>query len=730
MDTLSEAFEQRHLEETLAWVREKDARVSADKAAVDAQIAEMMENYDSENLELRMALLVVEDARRALEAQLRALGRAKDSPYFGRIDFRADDEDVTNRLYIGRNGFFDEAAQTVVVVDWRTPVANLYYESAVGHASYVSAEDTITGELSCKRTYNIKRGHLNAYYDADMVANDELLQEYLTRSASAVLRDIVATIQKDQNEIIRIPPWRDVLVQGVAGSGKTTVALHRLAYLLFNYADQLKNAGVLVIGSNRMFLSYIAGMLPDLGVENVRQMVMGEFLRHMLRLPQPEREAETLPEQTAWQSGQAFFDALAAYVRAFEDGVFLAEDLMLDGEPVMPRTEIDTLVLGDRRHDMADRAEQMQRILELRLSTALPQRIAQLEAQSDRDVAAFRAGEDTGYTRVGDIIDRRNAHVAQAKKEAAAMRLRFARQVRKMTPEKLYCAFLTQCARDGAREAQRIARRVKSGQYGLYDLAALLYVTARLEGLEQADEFRHLVIDEAQDFGASLYAVLAAVFPQPRTTFTILGDVSQNLAGDAGVSDWDTVLERSFAGRRHEFRVLSKSYRNTIEIAETANAVLSHSHTRAYDITPVVRHGEPVAFDRLPASALPAAIETEIAAWRQRPAGEEGSLAVICPTAQAARRLHAVLHDRDGVSLFAGGAGETAAYAGGVSVFDIGSVKGLEFDRVILADAGAAAYPETQSAVRALYVACTRALHSLRVLYSGERSPLFTAATE
>ena len=729
MDTLSEAFERQHLEETLAFVGKKDAEAAAGKKEVDAQIAEMLEHYDSENLELRMALLVVQDRQRELESRLRVLGRAKDSPYFGRVDFRADDETETSRLYIGRHGLYDEASHTAVVVDWRTPAANLYYEASVGRASYVSVEDTITGELSCKRTYNIKRGHLNAYYDADMVANDELLQEYLAKSASAVLRDIVATIQKDQNEIIRIPPWRDVLVQGVAGSGKTTVALHRMAFLLFNFSDRLKNAGFLVIGANRMFLSYIAGMLPDLGVENVRQMVMGEFLRYLLRLPTPKAEPAVPQAETVWQSGQDFFDGLSAHVRAFEDSVFLSNDLMLDSEPIMTVTEIGERVLGARKHDMTDRAEQMQRILELRLSEALPRLIVQLEAESDRDIAAFRAGQDTGYASIGDIIDTRDARIARAKKEAAVMRRQFIRQVRRMTPEKLYRDYLTRCVRAGVPEAGGVLKRVRAGQYGLYDLAALLYVTDRLERPERADEFRHLVIDEAQDFGESLYAALAAVFPQPRTTFTILGDVSQNLAGEAGISDWRTMLDCSFSGRGHEFRTLSKSYRNTIEIAETANAVLSHSRG-TWEITPVVRHGEPVALEQVSDAALPAAVDAEIGAWKARGPGQEGSLAVICPTASAAQALYAALADRTGVQLFTETAGDTAAYAGGISVFDVRSVKGLEFDRVILTGADAAAYPETQSAVRMLYVACTRALHSLRVLYADRRSPLFGAVTE
>lgn len=718
MDTLSEQFERQNLKETLVFVEKKTREVSAVKAELDAQIAEMMEHYNSDNEELRMALVVATDMQKSQGAVLTTLARAQDSPYFGRVDFRADDEASPERIYIGRGGLYDEKTHRTVVVDWRTPVANLYYDAVSGRASYKSVGETISGELTCKRTYNIKNGVLNAFFDADMVTNDELLQEYLSKNTGAVLKDIVATIQKDQNEIIRIPPWNDVLVQGVAGSGKTTVALHRLAYLIFNFSDRLKTSGFAVIGSNRLFLSYISGMLPDLGVENVRQMVMPELLRHILLYDDPAHECVPPAEETAWQSSQAFFDAYDAHIREFEDGVFLSGDLMLLDEPVMTRDEIAEKVIGNRTHPMADRAALMHSILSLRLDTALPAAVARLEAQSDRDVARFRAGEDTGYPTVGNIIDHRNAQIALAKKQASALKNQFARRVRAMPPEKLYAQFLAKCAKSGEKRAKAVLSRVKRGEYGVYDLCALLYAAARLDRPPRADEFRHLVIDEAQDFGPSLYAMFARIFPQPHTTFTILGDVSQNLSGESGVASWDAVLASSFASRQHAFRVLSKSYRNTIEIASVANAVLSHSRARAYDITPVVRHGEPVVFSQTGDTA--AAVAEEIAAWR----GEAGSLAVVCRTAEDAQSLYDALGRPADVRLSAGDSDDP--YTGGVTIFDIRRAKGLEFDRVVLAGADASRYPDTPDDVRALYVGCTRALHTLRVLYEGEPSPLFT----
>lgn len=726
MDILSESYEKQHLEETLGFIGKREDEAAAVKADLDERVAYMLEHYNTDNEDLRLEMVVTMDLQKNKEQELAALRKAKASPYFGRVDFKADEDSHAEQIYIGRAGVYDEASNRTVVIDWRTPVASLYYDALPGRAAYESVDGKIEGEMTCKRTYSIKNSVLEAYFDADTIANDELLQAYLAKSADAVLKDIVATIQADQNEIIRIDPRADVVVQGVAGSGKTTVAMHRLAYLIFNHAgkNRASNAGYCIVGTNRMFLSYVSGMLPDLGVEGIRQMLMPELLAYLLGLNvpapyEPEKEKDRLADSEAavWQSSQGFFDLLEAYMLDFEDRLFLYGDMMLLDEVIMPRSEtLDRL--GDRSHSMADRAEVLRGILELRLSRALPKTIHRLELQSDRDIERFHAGEDTGFTHAGDIIDYRNALIAEARRQDKELRTGFQKRIRAAKERKVYLAFLKKCAADGITEAKAVSKRVKAGHDNLYDLAAQCYIASRLIPPERADEFRHLVIDEAQDFGPSLYSMLARIFPAPRTTFTVLGDVSQNLSGDAGVADWSEVMTHAFPKRKAEFRILSKSYRNTIEIAGVANTVLSHGPTREYEITPVVRHGNPVEFETFPdISGLYAAVLDEFSAHTH------GSLCAVCPDADLARALYAQIPESLHAALFTADT-PAAEYTGGLSVFDVRSVKGLEFDRVILAGASESDYPDTPEAVRSLYVACTRALHSLRILNTGTWSPL------
>ncbi|MBE6928635.1 MAG: hypothetical protein E7463_00005 [Ruminococcaceae bacterium] len=720
MDFTSERYEKQHLGEVLGFVRRQTAIEEERKRVLDAEIDEMLEHYNSDNQDLHIALVVATDQQRELEGLLARFARAANSPFFGRVDFRAEGEQNPERIYIGRQGVFDEATQQTLVVDWRTPVANLYYDATPGHASYQSVDGEITGEMTVKRTYSIEKGEMTAFFDADTVANDVLLQEYLSKSADAVLRDIVATIQKDQNDIIRIAPWYDVIVQGVAGSGKTTVAMHRLAYLIFNHADTIKSGQFVIIGTNRMFLNYVSGMLPDLGVESVRQMILPELLGYVLHMtPQMTPIGQAV---RAFKTSHGFFERLQSFIDDFEDSVFIDDVKILD-EVVMTADEIREKVIGQRRHSMENRAEQMKSILSIRVDRALRRVLAGLQADCDRDVDRFRDGFPTGFDSVAAIIDHKYAQEALAKKQAKDCLTLYARRVKREDEHKLYRKFLRMLSKDelpaAAACAKATTKTLKANLHDLCDMASLLFIAARLYAPERADQFRHLVIDEAQDFGPMVYDCLTRAFSG--ATFTILGDVSQNIAGDAGIDDWDEVLTTAFAGRKSRFCVLAKSYRNTIEIADVANTVLSHAPGRRYGIEPVVRRGDPVAFDALPDyDAMLAVLREELDSLHAR---GRGSLAFICSTPDRARALHEALGQE--IPLFVSDAEEELLYEGGASIFDAASVKGLEFDRVIIAGADETDYPVNRDGVRALYVACTRALHSLRVLYTGERSALF-----
>lgn len=687
MDHKSREYEEQKLAETVAFAAEQSETTAVSLESLEARIGDMLIRYDPDNFELYSELIVSEDRRDGLKELLGRCRRAVMSPYFGRVDFSEVGKSV-QEYYIGRGGLYDDKALAPIVVDWRTPVANLYYDAELGAAAYVSQDRTYNGEMSLKRTYNINKGKLNEYYDSDLITNDELLQAYLAKNADSVLRDIVATIQKDQNDIIRIEPHFDVVVQGVAGSGKTTVAMHRLAFLIFNYAKKMKPDQYAVIGTNRMFLNYVSGMLPDLGVESVTQMVMPELLLHFLGWNEsavPLNKA-TAPER----SSLAFFLALRNYMDELERKILL-HGLTLGGQSVMDEAEIETRILGGMKKSLLTRAELLNGYVSEQVRRLLPALETALERRCDEDVARIKAGKNGGRESVAEVIDAKYASLQRLSAEAQSLRNVYLRQIKSLKEKRVYANFLVSRGMHATKK------------HDVYDLAALAYIASRLQPMSSS--LRHIIVDEAQDFGPAIYMCLTEIFPQ--ATFTILGDVLQNIGDGVGITDWDEVLESAFAGRKTRFCVLSKSYRNTVEIAETANRIAAGSGLSKYKAMPVVRHGSPVEF-----SAFGTPAELEAAAAAEADAWPGGSLALICPDATAAKHLAKRLPS---AALIVSGM-EDARYEGGVTIFDADSVKGLEFDRVVVCGAGANDYPATPRNIRLLYVVLTRALHELRVL--------------
>ena len=686
MDHKSKTYEEAKLREIIDFAAARAESAGAELRELEGHIEDMLARYNSDNTELYNQLVVATDMEAGLRELVGRCRRAQHSPYFGRVDF-SENGAPARELYIGRGGLYDDEAGTPVVIDWRTPIANLYYDSQLGDTQYVSQGVSYPGVLELKRTYSISDGRLQDYYDADLVTSDELLQAYLAKNADAVLRDIVATIQKDQNEIIRIPPWNDVIVQGVAGSGKTTVAMHRLAFLIFNYAREMKPSQYAIIGSNRMFLGYVSGMLPDLGVEQVTQMLMPELLLDYLKLPGPA--APTDQRTAPLRSTSAFFQGLQTYLDKLEADMLLHE-LRLGDRLLFGRGELEERILGGLKKPLLKKAELLNEWLAQRVRDTLPLLENRLEAECDAAIRAIRNGSAPEGSSIAGAIDRKHEALDALKKEAAGLRNIYMKRIRAMKEARVYKDYLATLGLKAPKTPD------------VYDLSALSYIAFRLRPM--TGSLKHIIVDEAQDFGPMLYRCLTEIYSD--AGFTILGDLSQNIGDGVGLQSWEEVLETAFSGRKHRFCVLSKSYRNTVEIAETANRVIARAEGPVYHAQPVVRHGEAVEHSAFPdAAALEAAAAAEARRW------QGGSLALICPTAAAARRLHAKLPEA-GLIL----AGTEESYTGGVTVFDADSVKGLEFDRVLVCGTGSGDYPATARGIRLLYVVLTRALHSLHIL--------------
>ena len=321
--SLERRKEEAHLKETLEVVRSNVETYGAEVFRMKGDIDEMLEHFHDNDVEvltiLNNTITLHDHMKRALERNERALKK----PYFGRIIFRDYALKKQETLYIGKGGISKDTTHWVVV-DWRAPVANAYYENGLGKCSYpVPGGGRVKIDLKGKRTYEIEEGKLLDFYDSEVVTNDDLLTKYLAKNKQAVLGEIIATIQKEQNDIIRRSPYHNMIVQGVAGSGKTTVAMHRISYILYNYQERFKPEDFYIVGSNRILLEYITGVLPDLDVYGVRQMTMEQLFVRLLYEDWDEEKYRIRPADRTDPGGRErgttqWFEALDAFCNALE----------------------------------------------------------------------------------------------------------------------------------------------------------------------------------------------------------------------------------------------------------------------------------------------------------------------------------------------------------------------------------------------------------------------------
>ena len=332
---LTREAEEQNLQEIIQIAQNNLDHAKADIRKLNADLEDLLDVYDAQDKE---GLALWNNATVRLhenEHNLVRYEKARKKPYFGRIDFKDPNAKEAESYYIGRVGIARDVSEPVVL-DWRAPIASVYYESSLGPCQYVvSSEGTFTIDLKRKRTYEIENDHLKDFFDSDVVANDELLTKYLAKNKKAVLGEIVATIQKEQNQIIRRSPKTNIIVQGVAGSGKTTVAMHRISYILYNYRDDFRPEDFYIIGSNRILLNYITGVLPELDVYGIRQMTMEQLFIRLLYEDWDEQNYSVHPlekddAQNAQKGNREWFHDLELYCAAYEQREISHEKIYLE----------------------------------------------------------------------------------------------------------------------------------------------------------------------------------------------------------------------------------------------------------------------------------------------------------------------------------------------------------------------------------------------------------------
>lgn len=671
---------------------------------------------------------VLEDAR---EQRRQRLQRASREPYFGRIDIRELNRENKIPLYIGKQGVDLDFKSTLplsagslgidhddlypLVIDWRAPVASLFYSFTGGTApgSYEAPEGTIEANVYLKRNLVVRNQQLQRVVDTyneqsgEEHVTDEFLVYRLGENKDNRLRDIVSTIQAEQDQIIRAPKNQALFIQGVAGSGKTTVALHRLAYLLYQYQEQLRSERMIIFAPNRMFLDYISDVLPELGVGDIQQRTFSDWaleltgLEDVIELVDPMDEIEhwygsivERPDFTSSTTGR--LKGSMEWMRYMNKHLMrwvkhaIPEDAFSpwDGHELPRQTIVDWFEKEYRSYEPAKRVERIQ---------ARIQRWIEMELKRITNRTQFQ----------------------DCKKKASQRLKAYMKKWPKTDAIQVYQSLLlTEDAEQylSATAVKETIKLLKKKRIKSEDLASLVYLHIRLHGIESSSRFDHIVIDEAQDFSPLQIALLDRLVKTH--SFTVLGDLSQGIHAYAGIEDWSE-MQDLFEPEQAAYFELNRSYRSTMEIIHFANSILKRGVQTKMLAEPVFRSGNPVHIVHL--HGMPAVDWIMQELPRHEELGYQ-TTAVLTRTTDEARELAQQLLERGiDVSLIDG---KQQKYEGGVSVLPVYLSKGLEFDAVLLTNATADHYRQQPLEARLMYVGCTRALHQLTLAADGELSPL------
>jgi DNA helicase-2/ATP-dependent DNA helicase PcrA len=660
--------------------------------------------------------------------QIKKLEKMLESPYFARIDFIQDEFDDKEKIYIGMSSLIDHDTMDIIIYDWRAPISSMYYEYELGEASYIVGKRVISGEIDLKRQYRVVKSQLILMFDSSIKIDDEILQEILSKNADEKMKNIVISIQKEQNRIIRDEDARVLIVQGAAGSGKTSIALHRIAYLLYRHKDEgLKSGNVVIFSPNEIFNDYISDVLPELGEENVHQTTFFEYSKSLITpeiqienqneqmdfmLSQDRNSLEYLLRKTgiAYKSSLEFLQWMDSYLELLDKKYESFFDIRFNGKRIVSKEELEELYSVDykgfapvkRLKKIGDRINYL---MKPHIGNRLKQIIKQVEE--------------------GDEEEFNVKQVSRARLHNELRELRSS--IEEMTEVDSYKLF-TRMMKDRALLYQQITGKPMSKELSemlehtvaylslnklhYEDIAPYIYFKCILSGSFHIADIRHVVIDEAQDYSYLQFQIIKRLFKY--ANFTILGDVNQAINTYMHTADYKTTSE-IFSDVGSEMMTLTKSYRSTREIWRLSENILPSTSNQQ----PINRRGE-----------LPQLVKVKepehmnaFVIQQLREMMEQGmkSMAVICKTAKQCEQVYeAVKKELSLVNLIAS---ESSKLNSGICILPCYLAKGLEFDGVLLYDASRQNYGDEEQR-KLMYTMCTRALHKLSILYSGALTAL------
>ena len=597
-----------------------------------------------------------------LEREIKSIEKAIDTPYFARIDFETEKNEI---CYIGKKGVSDYD-NNIITVDWRAPISSLYYDSNIGTTSYISPEGEVKGKLTLKRQYKIENSRLINFNDVDTVSNDELLKPYLSVSADNRLKNIVSTIQSEQNKIIRERMGKNLVVQGVAGSGKTTVALHRIAYLVYNNKHLFKASDYMVIGPNKFFVSYISGILPDLDVNGVAEYTMDELMLKYIDdkyiIDNSLDKIKEIDEISKFKTSMGIKKEIDKYFKNLE--ILPNVDFCINNVKILSKEFIKNIYDDINKKTFKSIKSKIDRLILL---------LNKYIYDNKEKIIANLITKEIDKNVIDQVKNNINKNL------------------------KKYFVILNKKVKDIYIDILNInnidIKNINKNKFEIEDIPSLIYIKYKLSGNEIFDHYKHIVIDEAQDYGVFNFYVLKKIFRN--ATFSIYGDLAQSLYSYRSLSNWESL---NIIFEDLEIMKLNKSYRTTIEIMEEANKI--NELLKLDKAIPVIRHGDEVEYTKKDIKDLVNELSKNYK-----------TIAIITKTQEEANVLYKKLKDDIDINLINS---NNLNYNSDINILPSYLSKGLEFDSVIITNKNNYKKDSVLD-MKLLYVSMTRALHKLYI---------------
>ncbi|MHC6178515.1 HelD family protein [Clostridium sp. JNZ X4-2] len=626
-----------------------------------------------------------EEQFRLVNKSIKELTILKDSPYFGKIIF--EDEYGREKIYIGRFGMSNREDYEPVIVDWRSPVCSLFYSGSLGRASYKSPMGTIEADILGKRQFIIKKSNLIGMFDSNMDVKDEILQMVLSKNAGEKLKDIVMTIQKEQDALIRQPREGAVVVNGIAGSGKTTVALHRVAYLLYNYRKLLQGK-VLILGPNSIFMDYISLVLPSLGEEEVTQLTFSEFARGILNLPDMMDLREYMENilsgdeqfihEIIYKNSLRYAADIDKLISSIEKNYFVAEDVLFYDKIIVTKEEMEKMLkYYFKEMPLFKRSIRLKKVIYSRIKDERNLLVRHIQKKYRNKLESMTEEELNSHQT--NLEYKKRNEIEEVIKEVVKIKGNKLKWLKEPDIMSIYSDFN------------------KNRELIQEDLAAILYLKMKLDGTKYKDKIKHIVIDEAQDYSPLQFKVIKEL--TGCNSFTVVGDVNQRIIpSDERPAMMN--LNNIFSDLKVKNFSLGRSYRSTNEINNYANQYL-----KSGKVISLIRSGTEVVEEQI--SSLNKLVDRILKDMVELKEKGYESIAVICKNLKDTEILSNLIKKTMYIKLING---EDMIYSSGEVILPSYFAKGLEFDAVIMIDTS---YSHEEDTLK--YIVATRALHELHV---------------